>query len=439
MLRLSPATGTPTPAPPATGSVTDRLFPPAHTLPRLNLALTPLPAPQRPGAFGVLDITEFFGETSGGIRTYLLEKARWMHAHHDLRQVLVLPGKRDAITEVDGVRCYRLRGPRVPRQPQYRFMLATRSNRRIVRNEHPDVIEVGSPGFVPWIVRLAKRGLGIPAVYFYHSNFPRITCPFPDRSTAARLWLSNGMWWYAKLIDRHFHVTIVSSRFAQQELAAVGIDRVVRVPLGVDLETFSPARRAHREATRIAHGLPRDRPLVFYAGRLTPDKEVDRLIAAWPEVERRTDASLVLAGEGPLRAAIADELAGPRVHLLPYERDRERLADLHAACDVYAAPFSVETFGLSGLEALASGTPVVAADRGGIAEMVEESGAGAHFTSGDAASLADALVGLLARDTAALGLRGRAYAERAHDWDSVFTRLVGVYRDVATRGARGDG
>ena len=62
----------------------------------------------------------------------------------------------------------------MPTQDPYRFMLATRTNRRIALHERPDVIEVGSPGFVPWIVRLAARGLDIPAVAFYHSNFPRV-------------------------------------------------------------------------------------------------------------------------------------------------------------------------------------------------------------------------------------------------------------------------
>jgi hypothetical protein len=65
-------------------------------------------------------------------------------------------------------------------------MLATRTNRRIALHERPDVIEVGSPGFVPWIVRLAARGLDIPAIAFYHSNFPRVFSPFPERSTGFR-------------------------------------------------------------------------------------------------------------------------------------------------------------------------------------------------------------------------------------------------------------
>src|SRR5262245_30824112 len=104
-----------------------------------DLAASPLPPPLRPQArLAVLDVTEFFGETSGGVRTYLMEKAAYVEARPELRQVLVVPGGADAVSETDGVRCYRLRGPRVPTQRPYRFMLATRSNRRIVEHERPD-------------------------------------------------------------------------------------------------------------------------------------------------------------------------------------------------------------------------------------------------------------------------------------------------------------
>ncbi|HEV8411068.1 MAG TPA: glycosyltransferase, partial [Gemmatimonadaceae bacterium] len=156
---------------------TDALFLPDAQIraSRLDLSLLPLPPLLRPGARrSVLDITEFYGETTGGIRTYLREKALYVEAHPRFKQTLVLPGPRDALSQSDGVRCYRLEGPRVPTQDPYRFMLATRTNRRIALHERPDVIEVGSPGFVPWIVRLAARGLDIPTVAFYHSNFPRV-------------------------------------------------------------------------------------------------------------------------------------------------------------------------------------------------------------------------------------------------------------------------
>jgi alpha-1,6-mannosyltransferase len=381
----------------------------------------------------VLDITEFYGETTGGIRTYLREKTRYVEAHPQFRQTLVLPGPRDALSQSEGVRCYRLEGPRVPTQDPYRFMLATRTNRRIALHERPDVIEIGSPGFVPWIVRLAARGLDIPVVAFYHSNFPRVFSPFPERANGFRRAMYDLAWRYARVIDRHFAHTIVCSEFVANDLRSAGIDRITRIPLGVDLAHYHPSRRARRREVRASYGLP-EGPVAAFVGRFAQEKELDVLLDGWREVHRRTGAQLALVGDGPMRARLVAQADGaPWVRFLPYEKDRDKLADFLAAIDLFVAPSSNETFGLAPLEALASGTAVLSADRGGISEQVETSGAGARFVSGEARSLAEEAIALLRSDLAALGAKGRAYAEKDHSWESVFDRIFALYDSVARR------
>ena len=411
----------------------ERLFPvsPASHADILRAVLPPRLRPE--ASLTVLDITEFFGETSGGIRTYLLEKGAYVERHPDLRQLLLVPGATDAVTDGDGVRCYRVHGPRVPGQRPYRFLFAARAARRIAEHERPDVIEVGSPALVPWIARYAARRAETPLVYFYHSNFPRVISPFADRQKGVRPRLSRLAWRYSRRIDRLFDVTIATSRFSMAELHAAGIDRVVHVPLGADLTTFTPARRVARAVTRARHGLPVDAPLVGFVGRFAREKELEVLLAAWATVERKSDAWLVLIGDGPRRDAIAALAAGRRIVIVPYQSTRAELADLHAALDVYVAPSSIETFGLSSLESLASGTPLLAADRGGVAEQVAASGAGRTFAAGESDSLAEELLALLGSDLGALGAKGRAYVEREHDWSHVFDRLFAVYRDVRRR------
>jgi len=213
-----------------------------------------------------------------------------------------------------------------------------------------------------------------------------------------------------------------------QDVEREGVERVHRVTLGVDLDNFNPRRRSYAAETRRWFGLPPG-PLALFVGRFAREKELDLLLDAWPEVERRSGARLVLIGDGPSRARLQRRTGSDRLFWLPFERNRERLADLLAAVDLYVSPCSIETCGLSALEAIASGTPLISADRGGVAETVTRSGAGSHFASGDVASLVETCCRMLAAgDLGPLGVRGRKYAEAHHGWDTVLDRIFQIYR-----------
>lgn len=396
-----------------------------------HLGGVPLPGRVRPhAALGVLDITEWYGDTSGGIRTYLHEKMRHVDADPALRQVLVVPGAEDGWQDSAGTRLYRLHGPPIPRQRPYRFMLATRSVDRIVRHERPDVIEIGSPFVVPWIVRHATRATEVPLVCYHHTDLPGMFTPQVGRFRRTRRVVNRALWRYLRVLDRCFVRTLVASPSAARDLAAAGIDRVTSVPLGVDLDTFTNARRAQVAETRERHALP-DGPLCGFAGRFAREKALDVVLDAWPEVERRTGARLVLIGAGPMAARLAAHPYGARVLFRAFQSERGALADLLAALDCYVAPGPIETFGLSAVEAMACGTPLLSVNRGGVADHVHASGAGRVYDIGEPASLAEQAVALLQDDLPALGRQARAHVEREHAWPAVFRRLFDVYRELA--------
>jgi alpha-1,6-mannosyltransferase len=390
-------------------------------------ALPPVPPTRR--RLTVLDVTKWFGETSGGVRTYLQHKSGYVAARPDLRHVLVIPARRDLVSDQGNVRWYRLRGPRVPTQPQYRFLFALRSLRRIILHERPDVIEVGSPVFVPWIVASAARGTRIPLLSFYHTNIVAAAGQVGVAMPPLRGWLSS----YARLLDRLFASTLVASDSAAADLAAAGITRVSRVPLGVDVSTFTPARRARAARTRARLGLPSSGPLVLYLGRLAAEKSLDTAVEGWRRFDPDNRATLAIAGDGPLGDELRERAGNASIRFLPFQSCRESVADLLAAADVYLSPSPVETFGLAALEALSCGTPLVASDRGGVAEHVRRSNAGVLFRAGDATSLADSLQRCMESEPRALGDRGREFVLREHDWDTVFDRIFDVYREFARR------
>jgi alpha-1,6-mannosyltransferase len=405
---------------------------PALPGPEIDLSRLAFPPALRGGAdLTVLDITKYFGDATGGIRTYLLAKARYVQARAALRQILVVPGPADALGEERGVRCYRLRGPRIPFDQSYRFLLATRTTRRILEHERPDLIEVGSPWLVPWVTRRANRRLQAPLAWFYHTHFPAIIESGAGGGSAARRLAAAAAWGYVRRLAAGYRAVLVASESVARRLETEGVERVHRVSLGVDLERFSPERRLRAAETRRRFGLP-EAPLVLFLGRLAAEKQLETVLAGWGEVERRTDAWLVLVGAGPREPRLRAMAESHQVRWLPYQRDRDQVADLLAAADLYLAPGPAETFGLSALEAMAAGLPVLSVDAGGVADRVRASGAGALYALGDPGACATAATELLRGDLRGLGLTARAFAERYHSWDTAFDGIFAVYRELLT-------
>ncbi len=378
----------------------------------------------------VLDITEFFGETSGGVKTYLAQKARFVDERDDLRQVVVVPGERNDLVAQRRTSWYHVRAPRIPNLRPYRLMIDSRAVRRIIEAERPDIVEVGSHFTAPWLVVRAVATTGTPVVWFCHSNLPRILDPYPAHGSWPRRAASALSRRYLGRLSRSCRATLAPSNALAEELEELGARNVARVTLGVDVSRFQPLRRSSREATRRRLGLPARPPLVLYAGRITREKSVDLLLDAWPSIERATAAHLVMIGEGPAKEISMTRMRGRRVHWLPYEPDRERLADLMAAADLYVAPSVVETFGLAALEAMACDTPVLSADRGAVAEHVKASGAGTLFAAGSVESLIVRAVGVLTGQERPCAERGHAYVSRRLSWSAAFERIFGVYEEV---------
>jgi len=221
-----------------------------------------------------MDVTKYFGTTSGGIKTYILEKARYVADRPGLRHLLVAPGAEDQVVSREGARSYFLRGPRIPAHPPYRFLLATRSLQRVIEHERPDLIEVGSPFFVPWLTRFANRRLQAPMIWYYHSHLPQLVSSDPRATTPVGSLAIRAMERYVRVLGDQFPVVICGSRFSAGALGNLGVQSIALVPLGVDLEHFHPRRRSWASATRSLHQLP-DGPLALYTGRLATEKRID--------------------------------------------------------------------------------------------------------------------------------------------------------------------
>ena len=171
------------------------------------------------------------------------------------------------------------------------------------------------------------------------------------------------------LYRRFDAVFALSENGGAAKLRRLGVDSVDVVPLGVELGEFGPGRRDPRLRRKL--GLEDGQPLLVYVGRLDGEKKPDVVAEAFRRLPRSLGAKVALIGEGPLRSEIAT-LGDDRIVMPGYMKNRAELASWLASADIYVSGMADETFGVSILEAQASGLPVVGVAAGAMIDRVTD-------------------------------------------------------------------
>jgi len=167
--------------------------------------------------------------------------------------------------------------------------------------------------------------------------------------------------------------------------------------------------------------------------RLSREKRPDLAVEALRVMYRAGfPARLVIAGSGPLAASLRRRARGLPVELVGHLADRSALASLLGAADVVVAPGPVETFGLAALEALACGTPVVAASTSAVAELV--GGGAGRSARPEPPALAAAAAALLALPETKRRAAARARAE-SFPWSRTTDTMLALHGLTAPEGA----
>ena len=203
------------------------------------------------------------------------------------------------------------------------------------------------------------------------------------------------------------------------------------IPNFVDTERFHP-----EAAERNGVCIRRDAPTAVHVSNFRPVKRVPWLIEAFARASEGRDAKLVLIGDGPDQPACRE-----RVHALALESkvlflgERDVLPELLASGDLFALASDSESFGLSALEAMSCGTPVVATDAGGVREVVTHGSTGLLSPLGDSAIFAEHLAALLFDGERAreMGRRAREDALERFRRENVVTAYEDLYRQVLER------
>jgi D-inositol-3-phosphate glycosyltransferase len=394
------------------------------------------------------------GSKAGGLNVYVLQLARQLLAHGcevDIFSRATQPNAPEVVEIEPGLRSISIvAGPQAPLTPEGIY-------------EHLEAFQAGVLAFVQRDAGATGEG---PAPYdVIHSHY----------------WLSGLVGEHLKQAWRVPHVTmfhtlgeiknrsslqehegslrIVSERHVlagadrvicatEQERASIrqlyggDPDKIIVIPLGVDLDRFRPAAKADARR-RLGLG---DERIILFVGRLEPLKGVDILIGAASMLDSDVECSVVIVGGDETTEAAVSELRGLASNLGVGERvafvgavDHDLLPLYYNAADVCVVPSHYESFGLVAIEAMASGLPVVASRVGGLTGTVKDGETGYLVPWLCPEPFAERIELLLDNEPlrASLGEAAREAVAR-YRWENVAGAVIAVYEsltgDASTRG-----
>ncbi|MCG3133155.1 MAG: N-acetyl-alpha-D-glucosaminyl L-malate synthase [Planctomycetes bacterium] len=296
----------------------------------------------------------------------------------------------------------------------YPFRLA-----RFIRREKIDVVHAHNRTAFFYGGLAAALAGGKPLVFTAHDRtFPQV----PSKPVQ-------------RFLGRRTRYAVAVSELGRRDLLSVDgfePERVVIVRNGVDAEELRG--RPLRDEARRALGLPEDAEVVGTIARLHPEKNLAMLVRAFAAVLReRPRALLVIAGDGPDRAALDDAARaaglGPRAVFLGRRDDVGRVL---AAMDVFVLTSDREGLPLAVLEAMGAERPVVATDVGAVGEVVRDGENGWLVPAGDERAVAAALSRTLSdpRRAEAMGRRGGEIFRSAYTLERMASGYGRVYKEA---------
>jgi len=260
----------------------------------------------------------------------------------------------------------------------------------LLRKEKPDVVHAHAPINLGLQGILAAKRKRIPTIATYHTHYP----DYVPHIVSIKLpkVLRHATEFTAKKFVKHTFgmadVVTAPTEELVSELCSYGMANVVYLPNGIDLSKLECTKK-DVAAFRRRHKIPPRKKVVLYLGRISFEKRLDRLLEAFRSIEKR-DRVLVIAGGGPYLKGFKDisrDLGIRNIIFTGYVRADE-LGAAYNCADIYVSASDSETFGLTFVEAMYAGVPVIGVARLGPKDIIKDGRNGILVGPGDTDCLA---------------------------------------------------
>jgi glycosyltransferase involved in cell wall biosynthesis len=300
-----------------------------------------------------------------------------------------------------------------------------------LRQEQYDIIHIQTPFVAHYLGTKLARLLDIPCIETYHTFFEEYLYHYVPLVPKKLMRL------VAQRFSRHqgnsLHGMVVPSHPMLHVLKSYGITTHAEViPTGIEPESFVPGDRV---AFRNKFGIPQDRPVLLFVGRVAHEKNIGFLLKTLASVRKEIpDVLFVIAGEGPARESLQQETKelglNENVMFIGYLDRHTELNSCYCSADIFIFSSRTETQGLVLLEAMAQGVPVVSTAELGTRDVLRD-GLGVWIAQEQTADFSGKIVKMLgdAEVRKELGAAGREYA---HGWSASkqAERMLAFYQSV---------
>ncbi|MBV8572550.1 MAG: glycosyltransferase family 1 protein [Acidobacteriaceae bacterium] len=334
----------------------------------------------------------------------------------------------EGILEYHGARIERVPGLRFPLYPELTLALPSPAFRAKLQAFRPDVIHVADPALLGLAGIYYGDVLPLPLVISYHTRLPKYLHYY--RLGA----LEPTVWKLMRLRHSRADVNLCTSTAMAEELKAHGIERVQLWPRAVDTNEFHPRFADPEMRTFLSEGHP-ECPLFVYVGRLSREKNIEALRSVLDAIPA---ARLAIIGGGPYKPALQSLFSNRPAFFAGYLTG-ERLAAAMASADALVLPSETETLGLVLMEAMAAGSLVIGANRGGIPDIIQNEVNGLLFDTQHANGLPEAARRVVVDPDLCQRLRAEARRQaEGWSWAEATRALRSYYRTALTmpRGAK---
>ncbi|WP_147805042.1 glycosyltransferase family 4 protein [Alkalicoccus halolimnae] len=363
-------------------------------------------------------ITETFYPSTDGIVTRLTASIRYLkQLGHEV--LVIAPDLGE--TEYEGTPISGIPAFQFFFYKEKKFSLISRKVKTALEDFQPDLVHVVNPALLGITGIYYTKKLKFPLVASYHTHVPKYAeyyrAPF----------IKPILWWYFRTLHNRAEVNLCTSQTVLEELKQQQFRNVHLWIRGVDTDRFHPGNYSQEMRERLTNEKT-DKKLLLFVGRLAPEKDIEKLRAVFDQSD---DFCLAIVGDGPHRSVLENKFSGTDTVFTGFLHGEE-LAGAYASADAFVFPSTTETLGLVLLEAMASGTPVIAADSGPTREQVEHEKTGLLYNPEVENHLVTTIL-RIKEESFRTSLAEQAYSEsQSVGWDAPSRQLLEFYEDTVS-------